>query len=57
MLSDISETSTQPQRMVTLCPSVRVMYIVVESPYGTAMMAKERPRTLSMLRLRGSSDL
>lgn len=30
---------------------------MVLRPYGTAMMAKERPRTDNMLRLRGSSDL
>ena len=41
MAREMRETSTQPQRMVTDWPSVRVMYIVVERPKGTAMMAKE----------------
>lgn len=57
MLVEIKLIRTQPQRTVTLCPSVRVMYIVVDRPYGTAMMANERPRTDNMERLRGSSDL
>lgn len=41
MAREIKETRTQPQRMVTDWPSVRVMYIVVLRPKGTAMMAKE----------------
>ncbi len=41
MQSEIRETRTQPQRIVTDCPSVRVMYIVVDRPKGTAMIAKE----------------
>jgi predicted transcriptional regulator len=57
MLTEIKLINTQPQRMVTLWPSTRVMYIVVERPYGTAIMAKDRPRTDSMDRFRGSSDL
>jgi hypothetical protein len=57
MLTEIKLINTQPQRIVTLWPSVRVMYMVVERPYGTAMMANDRPRTDSMDRFRGSSDL
>lgn len=57
MHMEMSETRTQPQRTVTAWPLVRVMYIVVERPKGTAMMANERPSTLSMLRFRGSSAL
>lgn len=41
MASEMRETRTQPQSTVTDCPSVRVIYIVVERPKGTAMMAKE----------------
>ena len=57
MLTEIKLIRTQPQRMVTLWPSVKVMYMVVERPYGTAMMANDKPRTDSMDRWRGSSDL
>lgn len=57
MHSEMSDTRTQPQMTVTAWPLVRVMYIVVERPNGTAMMANDRPRTLSMLRFRGSSAL
>jgi hypothetical protein len=41
MQSEIRETRIQPQSKVTDCPSVRVMYIVVLRPKGTAIMAKE----------------
>lgn len=41
----------------TLCPFVRLMYMVVLRPYGTAMIAKERPRMWIMLSRRGSSAL
>jgi hypothetical protein len=57
MLVEIKLIRTQPQIIVTLCPSVKVMYMVVESPYGTAMIANDNPRTDSIDRLRGSSDL
>lgn len=32
MLIEIKLMSTQPQSTVTLCPSVKVMYIVVDKP-------------------------
>jgi hypothetical protein len=57
MQREMMETRIQPYKTVTACPFVRVMYMVVDRPKGTAMMAKERPRMLSMLRLRGSSAL
>lgn len=54
MHSEMSETRHHPQRMVTDWPSVRVMYIVVERPKGTAMMAKELRNLLACpLKLRG----
>lgn len=37
----MSETTIQPQKTETDWPSVRVMYIVVLSPKGTAMMAND----------------
>ena len=57
MLTEMKLINTQPQRIVTLWPSTRVMYIVVERPYGTAIMANDRPRTDSIDRFRGNSDL
>lgn len=57
MDSEINDTRTQPQRIVTLCPSVRPVNMVVESPKGTAMIANESPNTDNMLRLRGNSLL
>lgn len=57
MLIEIKLIKTQPQSTVTLWPSVKVMYMVVERPYGTAIMANDKPRTDSMDKLRGSSDL
>lgn len=57
MLTEMKLINTQPQRIVTLWPSTRVMYIVVDRPYGTAMIANDRPRTDSMDKFRGSSDL
>jgi hypothetical protein len=57
MLTEMKLINTQPQRIVTLWPSTRVMYIVVERPYGTAIIANDKPRTDSIDRFRGSSDL
>ena len=57
MLTEVKLIKTQPQSTVTLWPSVKVMYMVVERPYGTAIMANDKPRTDSMDKLRGSSDL
>lgn len=79
MAIEMIETHIQPQNTATPCPSVRVMYKVVDRPKGTAIIAKDlrgrtstvrqaviktpgdqvsySPRTLSMLRFRGSSAL
>ena len=57
ILTEIKLINTQPQRIVTLWPSVKVMYIVVERPYCTAMIANDKPRTDNMDKFRGSSDL
>ena len=54
---EMRETRIQPHSMVTLCPSVSVMYMVVDRPKGTAMIANDSPSTLNMLRLLGNSDL
>lgn len=41
MLSEMSETRTQPHNIVTLCPSVNVMYSVVDKPNGTLRDAND----------------
>ena len=56
MPHEIKLIKTQPQMTLTACPSVSVMYSVVDRPKGTAMMAKLSPRTDSMDSERGSLD-
>ena len=41
MDSEMRESKTQPQRIVTETPFVRLMKNVVESPKGTAIMATD----------------
>lgn len=50
MESEIRETRTHPHRTVTDCPSVKEMYIVVEIPNGTAMIAKDLILELALAR-------
>ena len=57
MAIESSDSNTHPHNTVTDSPLAKEKAKVVLRPYGTAMMANDKPNTDIMLKLRGSSAL